>query len=228
MHVNESTEKRTDNQLDVIVRVEISGSGYSPELEKGLQEDLRGAYSIITRGVRGPAAGPEILVSILVEFVTQVGAALAEEIPSVVVAALLTEVIDKVKGSLRRRRNESLRNGERGCPPPPEGYLANVTVAMSSYDLVITMIPDGETGVDGYDLEELTRRVEGFVRSEAVAGRSVLKITLPNEASYRKELLHVSEGQGSPLIWRVEYRNGDRWPCATYDAENDCFLPAER
>lgn len=213
----------------VFLRIELSGSGYSTELEQELRESLGEKYPVLIRGERTPAAGPELLVAILVEPLSSAVGVIVEELPGAAVSMALAATIGHVKKAVRHCHEKKVKRGERdGFPPPPEGYVNKITVAMPTYDLVVRLIPDGDLGVDRYDIGGIVDLVDEFVRRENARGPSVLRVSLPCEVSTDGSGSYVLEGHGNPLLWRVKYRDGDKWPEAVYDAEHGCFLSGVR
>lgn len=216
----------TKNLSIAAIRLEIGGSGYYSELENEIRKELSEDYIVYTRGSRGPAAGPALLLNLVVEFFAAAGEMIADELIGALIGAALEEVIRKVGDSVRHGSEKCSKLYCRdGFPPPPDGYLASITAVLPTFDLVVHLVPDGDSGVERYNYSELVECVNLFVRQEASKGNSVLKVSLPCEIVYDGNEHIVQEGHGSPYIWHVEYGEGERWPSAVYDYSHGVFLP---
>lgn len=208
------------------VKIDISGSGYSPALEQEIRENLSKYYEVYARGCKAPAAGPEILVQLTIEGLSRIGEIVAEELPGVIIGGAAAEVVSRVRSAFIRWRSKSSienRDSSASSDFAPE-YLAEVRLILPSYDLVIWSIPDEGTDVDQYDLNELVQRVEEFVRSENEENSLVSRVVLPCEVVAEGNRKSLVEGHGNPNLWHVFYRDGERWPSAVYDADDRCFL----
>lgn len=226
MRENDIPADSTKSISIAAVRLEIGGSGYYSELENEVRKELSEDYIVYTRGSRGPAAGPELLLNLVVEFFNAAGELIADELVGALIGAALERLIIKVSDSVRHGAEKCSKLYCRdGFPPPPDGYLASITAVLPTFDLVVHLVPDGDSGVERYNYSKLVERVNSFVCQEASKGCSVVKVSLPCEIVCDGNKRIVQEGHGSPNLWHVEYGEGVRWPSAVYDDSQEAFLP---
>ena len=198
---------KIDQQL--LVRFDISGSGYSYELENYVRSELETEFNVVSRGGKMPAAGPELLVKVVLEFFGDpLGEIITEEIISLAVERVLGAIVDAV--------------GKRFKSSSP--YCSEVTIS-TTYDLTIRIIPDGEADVSSVDIGGIVDKVNAFVQNEAEQGNHVSSVVLPCEICNNDDIgPHLEPGHGSLDLWYVTYRDGERLYQANYDAANGLFL----
>lgn len=199
--------ERMDQQL--LVRFDISGSGYTYELENNVRSELETEFNVVSRGGKTPAAGPELLIRVALEFF---GGPFGE----IIAGAIIDSIADRVLGAILDAVGKRFKSSS--------PYCSEVKIS-ATYDLTICIIPDGEADVSSVDIGGIVDKVNAFVQNEAEQGNHVSSVVLPCEICNNDDMSpHLEPGRGSFDLWYVTYRDGERLYQANYDAANGLFL----
>lgn len=205
--MNAISKERIDEQL--LVRFDISGSGYTYELENYVRSELETEFNVVSRGGKTPAAGPELLIQVALEF-------FGGPLPEIIAGAIIGSIVDRVFGAILDAAAKRFKSSS--------PYCGEVTIS-TMYDLTISIIPGGEADVSSVDIGGIVDKVNAFVQSEAEQGNHVSGVVLPCEICNNDEIgPHLEPGHGSFDLWYVTYRDGERLYQANYDAANGLFL----
>ncbi len=200
-------KEKIDQQL--LVRFDISGSGYTYELEKYVRSELETEFNVISRGGKAPAAGPELLVQVALEFFN-------DPLGGIITGAIISSIADRVLGAILDAVGKLFKSSS--------SYCSEVTIS-TTYDLTIRIIPDGGADVSSVDIGGIVDKVNAFVQNEAERGNHVSSVVLPCEICNNDDIgPHLEPGHGSLDLWYVTYRDGERLYQANYDAANGLFL----
>ena len=199
---------QTDDALKVVnyIRVDVVGSEYRFYQEQAIRNELNSCNcSIVVRGERSVACGVGLAFNVV--------AAVAEDIAAGLISAALKGLVVKIKGAIS---GEGL---QAAC-------FADAVIEVADCDLIIKANCNAGVNSEYVNYDELIRSMLELSKKEKDSGRIIKAIEAPCDIDLTKEVPDVRCcGVGNFSLWRVTYRNGDRWPCWLYDAANDCFLP---
>lgn len=187
----------------LLLRMNLSGCKYSRVLEKETKAFLENDAIVITRGSRGPAAGP----SIFVDMAFTVLADLPQELLVAAIAGIAKKTVSFIWEKIKHRP-----------------VIGRLTISNDNYDLQISASDSFDFSIEGIDLNQVCKRVFDFVNKEAEEGYLPLSVSLPNEPVESEGRIEYVSGQGSFDLWEVTYRDGDRWFLRHYDAVNQAFI----
>ena len=205
--MNVIPEDKIDQQL--LVRFDISGSGYTYELENYVRSELETEFNVVSRGGKTPATGPELLIQVALEF-------FGDPLPEIIAGAIISLAVERVLGAIVDAVSKRFKSSS--------PYCSEVTIS-TTYDLIIRIIPDGEADVSSVDIRGIADKVSAFVQNEAELGNHVSSVVLPCEICSNDDIgTHLEPGRGSFDLWYVTYRDGERLYQANYDAANGLFL----
>lgn len=90
--------------------------------------------------------------------------------------------------------------------------LSRVTFKTRDCDYIISSNCNAGVYSELVDYNQLLSRMESFTKREEKDNRPVAKIEAP------------CCGVGNYSLWKVEYKSGDKWPEALFDAANETFI----
>lgn len=193
-----------ENSIDFVC-IELIGSEYRTEMEDEIRDALDTVpYKTIVRGRHSVAAGVGLSHDITI-FV-------AGAIASGLLYDLLKLVLSRILGVFAIL-------GEDDVP------LKKVTFKMQECDFIISANCNADTYSELIDYNHLLAQMETFANNELKHNSPVMSIEAPCDlrltaCGWECECY----GIGNYSLWRVEYKSGDRWPEAIYDAVNESYI----
>lgn len=188
-----------------IAQVEMSGSAYCPELEGEISALMPEDVSFTVHGEKAPAAGPDLLVNIVLEFV----------VPAVrdwAIGKMLDGLVDRLKPCLGHK---------------PE--LGRVKAKYPQYELCVinkSFLDEEQACPNWSDMDQIAERAGRMVEQELAHGRTVTKVTVPCKVEKKADQdVLCAVGVGNADTWLVEY-SGVNPPCA-YDSTSESFIKVE-
>lgn len=188
------------------LRIDLCGSEYRPAQEKVLLKEFGGDDCIVVlRGGHSCAAGAGLAFNVVV--------AVAAEIISVPIVLL-------VKNLFKRAKRALAEAGFANAQP------LGITVEAPECDICIKTNCNAGTLYENVRFDDLIAQIKAFYQSEKDAGRSICKIETPCDIRCDSGFVRADCcGVGNFSIWRVTYRDSERWPYWIYDAVNDMTFP---
>lgn len=188
-----------------IIQVEMSGSAYCPELEDEIAALLSEDVSFTVHGEKAPAAGPDLLINVVLEFV----------VPTVrdwVIGEILTRMMDCVKRRLGHK---------------PE--LGRVVVSCPQYEIRVvnkSFLDESQTRPNWSDMDQIVERTGRMVERELTHGRTVTKVTVPCRIEKKADQVTLcAVGVGDADTWLVEYSGAN--PSRVYDSTSESFIKVD-
>lgn len=192
-----------------LVRVEIMGSEYSLELEHDVRRFLGDAgFPVVVTGEHAVAAGCPLDYQLVCY--------IAESLMPALIYDVFKFVVKKVV--------EAFRNAGK-CDVP--GTKARVIAGDCEY----VLSANAHAGVDAGNVpyEDLFTKMGEFVSAEADKGFPVKRVEAPCElVEEGGHFTALCQGVGNFYLWKVLYKDGEKWPMAVFDAANGCFVDLAR
>lgn len=188
------------------IRVDLVGSEYSYYQEQAIRNELN-SYDCRTviRGEHSVACGVGLAFSIAMTIVEGV----AVEFISTALKGLAVKIKEAISGE----------DSQAAC-------FANAVIEVADCDLIIKANCNAGIDSDCVNYDALIRAMLELSKTEKGSGRVVKSIEAPCDIDLAEDIPEVRCcGIGNYSLWRVAYRDGERWPYWLYDAVNDCFSP---
>lgn len=203
MHESEKFEFNAD-----LILVDITGSGYSAELEKEVRLALLEEAGVPMRvtGSRSIAAGAE--VSYAIDFFIGV-------IVSGVTYDLLKCAFSVLARAFKKCGLEDVPRSKVGIITQECEFFISANCNAGFYD-------------DEISYDDLLCAMADFSEREKEAGRPVKRIETPCDyCEHEGRWEVICQGVGNFSLWKVGYKDGPQWPEVLYDAANGCFVDLE-
>lgn len=188
-----------------IVQVEMSGSAYCSELEDEIAALMPEDVSFTVHGEKVPAAGPDLLINVVLEFV----------VPAVrdwVIGEMLTRMMDCVRRRLGHK---------------PE--LSRVVVSCPQYELRVvnkSFLDESQACPSWSDMDQIVERAGRMVERELAHGRTVTKVTVPCRIEKQADQVTLcAVGVGDADTWLIEYSGAN--PPRAYDSTSESFIKVD-
>lgn len=190
-----------------MLEVKLVGNAFTTELESRLFDSLRNdCYPVRVNGQFSPACGVDLGYDIVV-FVCQS-----------IVGGLIYDLVKNVFVGVARTLTENV----------PGSALFRMRIKLPDYELVIAANPNAGIGGEGICYEELILGMTNLAQAESLAGAHVKCIEAPCDLRFLEHRIDCScRGVGNYSLWRIEYKDGPKWPEAIYDAVNGAFISTE-
>lgn len=192
-------------QVIDLVSIELTGSEFRAEQESALRQKLKTEpFAVMVRGQQSIAAGAGLSQSLVV-FVS-----------SVVVPGLLYDLFKYVLSRIFKALSETMSS---------DVPLSRVTFKTRDCDYIISSNCNAGIHSELVDYNQLLSRMESFTKREEKDNRPVAKIEAPCDIRIEEHGWEaVCCGVGNYSLWKVEYKSGDKWPEALFDAANETFI----
>ena len=192
-----------------LMKLDIYGLDYSLEIERDVRDCLSevGLYVVVT-GERSVAAGCPLEYQLM--------CFIRDSIASALVYDLFEFAVGKVA--------KAFRNAGKSDVPG-----TRISMITSGCELVLSV--KASAGVDPASVpyEDLITKMREFVTVEAQKGFPVKRVEAPCELIEEDgHFTKLYQGVGNFYLWRVSYKDGERWPVAVFDAANSCFVDLVR
>lgn len=188
-----------------LVSVELAGSDFRTEQESALRQKLKSeSFAVMVRGQQSIAAGVGLSQSLVV-FVS-----------SVIVPGLLYDLFKYVLSRTCKALSETMNY---------DVPLSRATFKTKDCDYVISSNCNAGVYSESVDYNQLLSQMELFAKREEKDNRPVAKIETPCDLRIEQHGWEaVCCGVGNYSLWKVEYKSGEKWPEALYDAANETFI----
>ncbi|MFC2339650.1 MAG: hypothetical protein ACFNLW_07175 [Olsenella sp.] len=196
-------------QIIDLVSIELTGSEFRTEQETALRQKLKTEpFAVMVRGQQSIAAGAGLSQSLVVF--------LSNFASDVIVPDLLYDLFKYVLSRTCKALSETM---DFDVP------LNGVTFKARDCDYIISSNCNAGVYSESIDCNQLLSQMESFAKREEKNNRPVAKIESPCDlriGQHRWEA--VCCGVGNYSLWKVEYKSGEKWPEALYDAANETFI----
>lgn len=186
------------------IEVDISGCVYSDEMSESLTEELSSFAPTICVGHKAPAAGPALLLEVVLRFIAEAAAEWA-----------VGKVLDQIAESLSKQQ----------CNEPTFG---KVEIQAGAYSIVISdtsfiydTVQKATSSTD--DCLQMIPVIRKYVHSESRNGRRVGRVTLPCLIEETLSGKRCIVGCGRSDLWLVEYDDCERLP-VVYDSATESTI----
>ena len=196
-------EKKKRKELraqNVRLVLNITGAGYSEELEQAVCRAISNDFVVISRGNKTNEIDPDLRVELTLDMPTDA----TMEFTSYCIKTAINEV-----------RHAFLDNASR------EGWLSNIRLVRNISTININLMHDGKFSAMPKNFTETVIRVHEYMRAELDKGHSVTSIAFPNKLTGEKTAI---SGEGDANLWKVRWRTWNDGKPVFYDAANDEYL----
>lgn len=192
-------------QVIDLVSIELTGSEFRTEQESALRQKLKTEpFAVMVRGQQSIAAGAGLSQSLVVL------------VSSVIVPGLLYDLFKYVLSRTFKALSETMSS---------DVPLSRVTFKTRDCDYIISSNCNAGVYSELIDYNQLLSRMESFTKREEKDNRLVAKIEAPCDIRIEEHGREaVCCGVGNYSLWKVEYKSGDKWPEALFDAANETFI----
>lgn len=192
-------------QVIDLVSIELAGSEFRTEQESALRQKLKTEpFAVMVRGQQSIAAGAGLSQSLVVF------------ISSVIVPGLLYDLLKYVLSRTFKALSETMSS---------DVPLSRVTFKTRDCDYIISSNCNAGVYSELVDYNQLLSRMESFTKREENDNRPVAKIEAPCDLQIEQHGWEiVCGGVSNYSLWKVEYKSGDKWPEALFDAANETFI----
>jgi hypothetical protein len=202
--LTDQMEETLQNEaIDSLVSIEVDMSGcvYTGEMSESLAEELSSFAPTTCVGHKAPAAGPALLLEVVLRFIAEAAAEWA-----------VGKVLDQIAESLSKHR----------CNEPTLGKVEIQTDAYSIVILDTSFIYDAVQKATSStdDCLQMIPVIRKYVHSESRNGRRVGRITLPCSIEETLSEKRCIVGCGRSDLWLVEYNDCERLPIV-YDSATE-------
>lgn len=186
------------------LEIRLSGSGYSPELDKEIAKSTPSGIALSIQGEKAPAAGPELLVSL---FISCAG--------SVLVDYALGKLLDTVIAIIAHHTDHKPVIGKVACKTP--------SVEINVIDL--SFLDERLVQPEWSNIDQIAAEANTLVKTERSRGRHVVRVTTPCEVvRSASQTAQCKVGSGNTACWLVEYSDKILNPTRAYDSRNSMFV----
>lgn len=196
-------------QIIDLVSIELIGSEFRVEQETSLRQELKNEpFAVMVRGQHSIAAGAGLSHSLVV-FASNFAS-------GVIVSGLLYDLFKYVLSRTCEALSEAI---DFDVP------LNRVTFKTRDCDYIISSNCNAGVYSESIDYNQLLSQMELFAKREERNNRSVAKIEAPCDLRIGQHGWEaICCGVGNYSLWKVEYKSGEKWPKALYDAANGTFI----
>lgn len=186
------------------LEIRLSGSGYSPELDKEIAKSIPSGIALSIQGEKAPAAGPELLVSLFISCAR-----------SVLVDYALGKLLDTVVASIARHIGHKPVISNVVCRTP--------SVEINVIDL--SFLDERLVQPEWSNIDQIAAEANTLVKTERSRGRHVVRVTAPCEVvRSASQTAQCKVGSGNTACWLVEYSDKILNPTRAYDSRNSMFV----
>lgn len=186
------------------LEIRLSGSGYSPELDKEIAKSIPSGIALSIQGEKAPAAGPELLVSLFISCAR-----------SVLVDYALGKLLDTVVASIARHIGHKPVISNVVCRTP--------SVEINVIDL--SFLDERLVQPEWSNIDQIAAEANALVKTERSRGRHVVRVTTPCEVvRSASQTAQCKVGSGNTACWLVEYSDKILNPTRAYDSRNSMFV----
>lgn len=196
-------------QIIDLVSIELTGSEFRTEQETALRQKLKTeSFAVMVRGQHSIAAGAGLSQSLVV-FASNF-------VSDVIVPGLLYDLFKCILSKTCKALSETM---DFDVP------INRVTLKTRDCDYVISSNCNAGVYSESIDYNQLLSQMESFTKREEKDNRPVAKIEAPCDLRIGQHGWEViCCGVGNYSLWKVEYKSGEKWPEALYDAANETFI----
>lgn len=188
-----------------LLKLDIFGPEYSLEIERDVRQSLGNeGFPVVVTGEHAPAAGPALDY--------QLACFVRDSIASALIYDLFKFAVGKVAEAFQNAGKSNVLG-------------TRIKVIASDCELVLSA--NASVGVDAAKVpyEDLITKMSEFVSAEADKGFPVKCVEAPCELFVEGDRVGVRcQGVGDFYLWRVSYKDGEKWPAAILDAANGRFV----
>ena len=196
-------------QIIDLVSIDLTGSGFRTEQETTLRQKLKTeSFAVMVRGQHSIAAGAGLSQSLVV-FASNF-------VSDVIVPGLLYDLFKFILSKTCKALSETV-----GFDVP----INRATLKTRDCDYVISSNCNAGVYSESIDCNQLLSQMESFTKREEKDNRPVAEIEAPcvlQIGQHGWEIICC--GVGNYSLWKVEYKSGEKWPEALYDAVNETFI----
>ena len=194
----------TNSSATVSLQIRLSGSSYSPELDKEIAKSIPSGIALSIQGEKAPAAGPELLVSLFISCAR-----------SVLVDYALGKLLDTVVASIARHIGHKPVISNVVCRTP--------SVEINVIDL--SFLDERLVQPEWSNIDQIAAEANTLVKTERSRGRHVVRVTTPCEVvRSASQTAQCKVGSGNTACWLVEYSDKILNPTRAYDSRNSMFV----
>lgn len=196
-------------QIIDLVSIELTGSEFRTEQETALRQKLRTeSFAVMVRGQHSIAAGTGLSQSLVV-FASNF-------VSDVIVPGLLYDLFKYVLTKSCKALSETMNF---------DVPINRVTLKTSDCDYVISSNCNAGVYSESIDYNQLLFQMESFTKRKEKDNCPVARIEAPCDLRIGQHGWEViCCGVGNYSLWKVEYKSGEKWPEALYDAANETFI----
>ena len=186
------------------LEIRLSGSGYSPELDKEIAKSIPSGIALSIQGEKAPAAGPELLVSLFISCAR-----------SVLVDYALGKLLDTVVASIARHIGHKPVISNVVCRTP--------SVEINVIDL--SFLDERLVQPEWSNIDQIAAEANALVKTERSRERHIVRVTTPCEVvRAASQTAQCKVGSGNTACWLVEYSDKILNPTRAYDSRNSMFV----
>ncbi len=193
-----------NDDATISLRIELSGSSYSPELDKAITNSLPDNVAATVCGEKAPAAGPELLINF---FINCTASFLTERALGKLINGVLLSITEHVEH---------------------KPTISKVVCETPSFEIVIvdlSFLDERVAHSDWSNIDQVIAETSTLAKAENNRGRSIVRITTPCEVRKLSNQMTVCRiGSGNTSCWLVEYANRITHPTRAYDSRNAMFI----
>ena len=200
--VDKSEKKKRKELRDQNVKLvlDVTGAGYSEELEQAVRDAISNDFVVISRGHKTDETDPDLRV------------ALTLDMPS---GATMDFTSYCIKTAIHEIREAFLSNAGQ------EGWLSQIRLVRDINDIEINLMHDGKFEAMPKNFVETVVRAHEYIRAELDRGHTVTSLAFPNKLTGPDTAIC---GEGDQNLWKVRWRTWNNGEPVFYDSEKDEYL----
>ncbi len=197
---SEKKKRKELREQNVKLVLDVTGAGYSEELEQAVRDAISNDFVVISRGHKTDETDPDLRV------------ALTLDMP---VGATMDFTSYCIKTAIQEIREAFLNNADK------EGWLSQIRLVRDINDIEINLMHDGKFAAMPKNFVETVVRAHEYIRAELDRGHTVTSLAFPNKLTGPDTAI---SGEGDQNLWKVRWRTWNNGEPVFYDAEKDEYL----
>ncbi len=200
--VDKSEKKKRKELRDQNIKliVDVTGAGYSEELERAVRDDISNDFVVISRGHKTDETDPALRVSLTLDMPTDASMEFSSYC---------------IKTAMQELREAFINNaGE-------EGWLSQIRLVRDMNDIEINLMHDGKFEAMPKNIVDTVIRAHEFMRAERDRGHTVTSLAFPNKLTGPGTAVC---GEGDQNLWKVRWRTWNNGQPVFYDSAKGEYL----